>query len=68
MKFKYFANVMAHIEFEIEAATEEEADELASEFVNKAPWSDFEDVGHEIGRFTGPNHYDWEQVERCGDI
>jgi len=68
MKFKYFANVMAHIEFEIEAATEEEADELAIEHVDRAPWSDFNDVGHEIGRFTGPNLYDWEQVDRSGDI
>lgn len=66
--FRYFGNVMAHVEFEVEAETQDEADELASEQLNKMRWDAFNETGHEIGRFTGDEAYMWEEVERSGEI
>lgn len=69
MKFRYFANVMARIDFEIEAPDEETADELAKERVNKAMWDEFTETGGEIGRYVdGKPAYEWDEVLRYGDI
>ena len=66
MKYRYFANVMAHIDFEVEAETPEEADELAKERLCGAHWNEFNDIGHELGRYTPRGS--WEEVERSGEI
>ena len=64
--YRYFANVMAHVEFDIEAETEQEADELAKERLSKTPWQEFRDVGHELGRLKMSGY--WDEVDRQGDI
>lgn len=51
MKYRYFANVMAQTEFEIEAPDPETADKLAEEHLNKARWDVFTEIGAEIGRY-----------------
>lgn len=65
-KYKYFANVVAHIEFEIEAASEEEADELAAAKLDHARWDEFIEIGGELGRYTDDSGWVW--VLRYGDM
>lgn len=65
MKHRYFANVMARIEFEIEAPDAETADRLAKERYERFRWDEFNEVGAEIGRLTDGS---WEEVLRYGDI
>ena len=63
--FRYFANVMGRIEFEIEAASEREADELAAAKLDSARWDEFTETGAEIGRYDGDSY---DEVLRYGDM
>ena len=65
MKYRYFGNVLAHIEFEVEAPDEETADEKAMERLDRAKWHEFRDVGSELGRYTNRG---WDEVLRSGDL
>ena len=66
MKYRYFGNVMAHIEFDVEADSAEQADEIAKRKLDMSEWREFRDIGHELGRYT--QRGSWEEVERSGDI
>lgn len=65
MKYKYFANVIMHVEFEVEGNSVEEADALAVDEALSVGIESFKETGYEVGRF---NDTGWEMIARDGDI
>ena len=62
--FQYAANVVAHVDFEVEAGSAEEADDRAKAMLHEMPWNQFSEIGHELIRTTGG----FEEIERSGEI